>query len=338
MEAMGPGSLFILSLAMLAMNLSAQQLSAADSKITECAGARYDNFEAAGFQSVHCPAEFDFLTVPLLFPASDDPARQLMEATEFTLALDDKGRSNVQHRYASDASEGAERQDFTHPTPDRASKSAAAARILRRSIPADFNRDIYYRNKLEFSLETGWLPINIPFVFDFLVGSAYTTWPLHYTMVPNIASIRWHVNGIGGPSVLRGNVDFTFSGSYTAIPRGAETRYFAFDYGIRRNFVQPRWRIVPYVEARGGAGNINAKGPYGVPYAQGQDLTFTLMMGSGARYNFNPRYSIAAGMTYMHVSNAYLSQPKYEDLGINVYGPIVGFNMRLGGPKQNSER
>jgi hypothetical protein len=238
-------------------------------------------------------------------------------------------------RDPGNASEGAPQRVFADPAIGKASKRPPAAKILRRSKPADFNRDIYYRNKLEFSLETGWLPINIPFVFDFLVGSAYTTWPLHYTMVPNIASIRWHVDGIGGPSILRGNTDFTFSGSYTAIPRGAETRYFAFDYGIRQNFVQPRWRIVPYFEARGGVGDINAKQPYGVAYAQGQDLTFTLMMGSGARYNFNPRYSIAAGMTYMHVSNAYLSQPRYEDLGINVYGPIVGINMRIGKPKQN---
>src|SRR5579863_5526972 len=69
----------------------------------------------------------------------------------------------------------------------------------------DFNRDIYYRNKLEFSLETGWLPNNIPFVFDFLVGSGYTTWPLHYTLVPNIASLRWHIDNIWGRSIFRGN-------------------------------------------------------------------------------------------------------------------------------------
>src|SRR5215472_14531924 len=137
----------------------------------------------------------------------------------------------------------------------------------------DFNRSIYYKNKLEFSLETGWLPNNIPFVFDFLVGSKYTQWPLHYTLVPNIASIRWQIDNIWGWKFLRGNTDFSFSGSYTAIPRGAETRYFAFDYGIRRNFIQPNWRIVPYFEGRGGVGDINAKEPYGVLYAQGQDLT-----------------------------------------------------------------
>jgi hypothetical protein len=196
--------------------------------------------------------------------------------------------------------------------------------------PADFNRDIFYRNKLEMSYEVGWLPINVPLVFDFLTHSPYVTWPLHYTLVPMIASLRWQLDGIQGPSVLRGNTDFTFSGSFTAIPRGPETRYPAFDYGIRQNFIQRNWRIVPYFEMRGGVGNIDAKGPEGVRYAQGQDLTFTYMMGSGCRYDFNPRYSIELGATYMHVSNAYLSEPKYPDFGINVWGPMVGFNMRIG--------
>lgn len=220
--------------------------------------------------------------------------------------------------------------DNSHPP------AVSLVRSLPRGKAVDFNRDIYYRNKLEFSLETGWLPNNIPFVFDFLVGSRYTTWPLHYTLVPNIASLRWHIDNIWGRSIFRGNTDMTFSGSYTAIPRGPETRYFAFDYGIRRNFVQPRWRIVPYFEGRGGIGEINAKEPQGVEYAQGQNLTFTLMVGSGARYNFNPRYSVAAGMTYMHVSNFYLSEPRYEDFGINVYGSMVGVYMRLGKAKHTS--
>jgi hypothetical protein len=206
-----------------------------------------------------------------------------------------------------------------------------------RKLP-DFNRDIYYRNKLEFSLETGWLPKNIPFVFDFLVHSPYTTWPLHYTLAPNTASLRWHVDNVWGWGLFRGNTDMTFSAAYTAIPRGPETRYFAFDYGLRHNFVQPRWRVVPYFEGRGGVGNINAKGPLGVVYAQGQNTTFTLMMGSGARYNFNPKWSMNAGVTYMHVSNFYLSEPRYSDFGINVYGAIVGVNMRLGKEKRQITR
>ena len=221
------------------------------------------------------------------------------------------------------------------PSLGQQSTSRTSAHLKREFRRPDFNREIFYRNKLEFSYEVGWLPLNIPLIFDVFVGSPYTTWPLRYTLVPNIASLRWQVDGIHGPLFLRGSTDFTFSGSFTAIPRGPETRYPAFDFGIRRNFIPRNWRIVPYYEMRGGVGNIDAKGPDGVEYAQGQDLTFTYMMGAGARYDFNPRWSVEAGATYMHVSNAYLSQPKYEDFGINVWGPIVGFNVRLGKPKQN---
>lgn len=51
---------------------------------------------------------------------------------------------------------------------------------------------------------------------------------------------------VGGPGILRGNFDFTFTGAFTSIPRGAETHYLAYDMGIRRNFVRPNWRVVPF--------------------------------------------------------------------------------------------
>lgn len=196
----------------------------------------------------------------------------------------------------------------------------------------DFNRDIYYKNRRDFSFESGWLPFNIPFVFDVFLGGGYNMTPLKYTLVPIFPSLRWQVNDVGGPWILRGNFDFTFTASVTAIPRGPETRYFAFIYGIRRNFVHPHWKVAPYFDMRGGIGEINAKEPLGVAFAQGQDLTFTYNMGAGVRYNFNPRYSMEAGINYMHISNAYLSQPAFLNYGINVYGPMFGFNMRLGKP------
>jgi hypothetical protein len=190
----------------------------------------------------------------------------------------------------------------------------------------DFNRAIYFKNKLEFSLDYGWLPINIPWPFDFLAGSGYNMTPLKYTLEPNIASVRWHMSDIAGPGILR----------FTAIPRGPETRYWSYDMGIRRNFVRPNWRVAPYFDGRLGLGDINAKGPKGVSYAQGQDFTFTVNLGSGIRYNFNSYYAISAGINFMHISNLYLSEPKFLNYGINVYGPIVGIDVRLGKPKQES--
>lgn len=199
----------------------------------------------------------------------------------------------------------------------------------------DFNTDIYYRNKLEYSFETGVLPINIPFVFDIFVGDNYTQKPLHYTLVPIFPSLRWHMGSIRGPGILRGNTDLTATLSLTAIPRGPENRYGAFDLGVRRNFVQRNWRVAPYFEFRAGAGFIDAKGAH-VTWAQGQDFTFTLMLGSGVRYNFNPRYSLSFGPEYMHVSNLYMSEPKYLDNGINVCGAMIGFNMRLGKSREQA--
>lgn len=122
----------------------------------------------------------------------------------------------------------------------------------------------------------------------------------------------------------------TFSGSVTAIPRGAETRYFSYIMGIRRNFVPRRWKVVPYLDGSVGLGSMDAKGPLGIQYAQGQNFRFTLKLGSGVRYNFNSRYAIQAGMRYMHISNLYLSEPKFLNYAINVYGPWVGMDVRLG--------
>jgi hypothetical protein len=230
-------------------------------------------------------------------------------------------------------------QDVAEAAVDVDQPSAPPAQVLARPITKlpDRNDSIYYRNKLEFSLETGALPINIPFVFDAFVGGDYSQNPLHYTLVPIFPSLRWHMGKISGPSILRGNTDLTLTLSLTAIPRGPEKAYGAFDLGFRRNFVYRNWRVVPYYEARAGMGFIDAGQPRGYPNSQGQDFTFTLMTGVGARYNIDERWSFSVGTTYMHVSNLYLSQPKYEDYGINVVGPLIGFNMRLGKPKHHSE-
>jgi Lipid A 3-O-deacylase (PagL) len=206
---------------------------------------------------------------------------------------------------------------------------------LHPSKPADFNREIFYRNKLEFSLDAGWLPINVPFPLDIFVGDVYNTYPLKYTLVPIIGSLRWQMDGLGGPWILRGNWDLTLSGAITAIPRGPESRYLAYIMGIRRNFVPRNSRIAPYFDVRLGVGNIDAQGPNGVPYAQGEDLTFTMGMGSGVRYSFGPRYSISAGLDFMHISNLDLSEgngkPSWgvRNYGINVYGPMVGLDIQL---------
>jgi hypothetical protein len=223
-------------------------------------------------------------------------------------------------------------QQQSSPAPEEKSDKAArrAARIARDL--ADPNRNIYYKNKFELGVDVGYLPINIPFAFDVFLGDGYNKTPLNYTLVPIITSVRWHIDNIEGRSVFRGNWDAQCSLGVVPIPRGPETHYVSWILGIRRNFIPRKIKIAPYFDFRAGMGDINAKGPLGVEFAQGQDFTFTLNVGSGVRYNFSQKYTVSAGLHYMHISNLYLSQPKFPNYGINVYGPMVGIDVRLGKP------
>lgn len=108
-------SLALLLNALLPLSVRGQQLSALETKTAESARARYYNLKAAGFQSLTCAVAFDFSTVPLLSQNNDDPTRKLLEATVFTVALDEKGRPSVQHRYPNDASDN-ERQRASQVT------------------------------------------------------------------------------------------------------------------------------------------------------------------------------------------------------------------------------
>jgi lipid A 3-O-deacylase PagL len=204
------------------------------------------------------------------------------------------------------------------------------------SEPPDFNRDVYYRNKLEFAFDTGYLFYNSPTLLGPLIGVKFNRehgLP-YYTLVPLMTSLRWQLYDVRGRSFWRGNTELTFGGTYTVITHGPEDYYGAIVIGTRYNFVQPNWRFVPYFEIHGGFGWTDAKQPQQVarhelPTGQGQDFTFTFMLGTGVRYNFNSRYSISAGPAYMHISNAYLSEPKYYNHGVNVIGPVFGLNIKL---------
>jgi len=275
--------------------------------------------------------QVSWLLVALVFFSSAIPVAG--QNTSYSV-LGSETRRSLQSQELDDAAAATEANFRTHAQPDNSKASSVPITATKRQRP-DSNLDIYYRNRLEFGLDVGWHPVNIPFIYDFAVGDSYNMTPLKYTLVPIIASLRWHVTNVGWKWMFRGNTDFTFSGSITPIPRGPETHYYAFMFGIRRNFVYRNWKAVPFFEQRGGAGMIDAKEPLGVLWAQGQNLTFTYTMGAGVRYNANSKYSLSAGMNYMHISNGYLSEPAFKNYGINVYGPMFGINVRLGKPRHH---
>ena len=193
----------------------------------------------------------------------------------------------------------------------------------------DLNAAYYYKNKIDISLEGGYLRENVPFMFDFLVGDAYITEFMQYTMVPVFASVDWQMSKVSGPLFLRGAWDATFGGTAASVARGPESKFFGYHMGLRRDFIQPRWRVVPYLDGRVGVGHIDARGPQGVLGAQGQDLVFSLNISSGVRYQLTRHFALSGGVGYMHISNLYLSLPRYANNGINVVGAMVGVHMRL---------
>ena len=75
----------------------------------------------------------------------------------------------------------------------------------------DFNRQIYYKNKLELAFDTGWLWYNTPLILEPIIGEKFSREPglPNYSLMPLNLSLRWHLYDICGPSILRGNTDFT---------------------------------------------------------------------------------------------------------------------------------
>jgi hypothetical protein len=331
--------ILLLSLCLPSPAQVTQSLPASDNLSTSTKPEKPNEQIVSGNTPLEFPTRFRKLGPPL-FPARNSDNLQAESAGNCdspSAQADCSARMNRQQ------------QTLASPSPNldepKASDSACHSETSQSVIKAvgqcherpDINSEIYRRNRLDFALDVGWHPVNIPFIYDFAVGDSYNMTPLKYTLVPIIASLRWQVTNVGWPWIVRGNMDFTFSGSITPIPRGTETHYYAFMFGIRRNFVHRNWKAVPFFEQRGGAGMINAKEPLGVLFSQGQNLTFTYTLGVGVRYNFDTKYSFSAGMNYMHISNGYLSEPKFTNYGINVYGPMFGFDMRLGKPRHAAQ-
>ena len=176
----------------------------------------------------------------------------LPNGSPLTTALSASPEANASE--TTDSSSASSRTGLP-PMPDGDARSPVVEQRSVLTKPPDLNRDIYYKNKLELGVDGGCLPINIPFPFDFMMGDHYNTYPLKYTLVPVIVSLRWHMGNVKGPWAFRGNWDLTASGSITGIPRGPETRYFSYMMALRRNFVQRNWKAAPYFDWR--AGEVN---------------------------------------------------------------------------------
>lgn len=170
----------------------------------------------------------------------------------------------------------------------------------------------FHENRVEVSFETAQL-------FD--VGGG----DIIYHVAPQILALHWQLDDVGNEGWLRGNTEFIFSGYFTPVIEGIESRYTGGMFGPRYNFVQEGWDWVPYLESRVGFGFTDSRARQRGE-GQGQDFFFTFTVGVGAKYIINDHANLSLGVIYQHISNAGLSEPERVNYGLDTLGPIVSFS------------
>ena len=150
-------------------------------------------------------------------------------------------------------------------------------------------------------------------------NQAYTIIPITLTASLKIDDVSLD-NELGG--VLRGYTEFFFRGEYDQIVHGPENHYEGLVVGPRYNFVQPGWKLIPYVEGGVGFDFADSNPAQG---GLGQDFNFTFMAGAGAKYCITDNFYVRLGVEYQHLSNAGLSEPQEPNHPIDGLGPKLSF-------------
>jgi opacity protein-like surface antigen len=147
-----------------------------------------------------------------------------------------------------------------------------------------------------------------------------------YTLVPVTLSASLAIDEVsldhflGG--FLRGNTEFFFNGDFDAIVHGPESHYAGIMVGPRYNFVQPGWKIIPFIEGGVGIGFADSNPAWG---GLGQDFNFSFEVTAGAKYQIDDDWFVRLGCEYQHVSNAGLSEPQFANHPIDSLGPKLSF-------------
>lgn len=143
--------------------------------------------------------------------------------------------------------------------------------------------------------------------------------PNSYEIGAQFLTARWRWGTIESDGFMRGYNQVYFLLMGEPIFRGPETRYFGISAGFRYNFVQPGWRIVPYISGGVGLGWIDSHAD--IFGAQGQDFTFNILSAAGVSYRVNDHWKLQVGALYQHLSNGGQTDPNPS---LNLFGPQLG--------------
>jgi len=172
---------------------------------------------------------------------------------------------------------------------------------------------LFTMDRIEFSAQTGALfsPIGLgPNTPTYNVSQ--TDLRLGWMLTSPSGKGEWYDGNVEAIAELATGVVFSHYGSFSVGPTGL----------VRYNFVQPNWKVVPYIQA--GAGFV-----YSDAYenkdqkALGSGLEFTPQAAVGLRYLLNNNWSINAEADFIHTSNAGTAS---RNLGTNAVGGLLGFS------------
>jgi len=180
----------------------------------------------------------------------------------------------------------------------RAGEEVVSARVPERSI--------LDAPHFEIAAESAYMWGSLANPNSYEVAAAFLT-----------ARLRWGV--IEHDSWLRGFNQVYLLAMAEPILRGPESFYFGISAGLRYNFVQPGWRLQPYISGGVGLGWLDSRAE--IFGAQGQDFTFNILSAVGVSYRVNDRFKLSVGALYQHLSNAGQTDPNPS---LNLFGPQVG--------------
>lgn len=164
--------------------------------------------------------------------------------------------------------------------------------------------------------------------FQLLVGgtgsffTAGTEVDPDFSTIDACVRIGWMLNTPDRGGWLRGNAEFLLEAYGAGVVEGPGNAIAGAVLLLRYNFVQPKARLVPYLQLDGG-GAWNDGYKEKVQELFGQALEFHLGASAGFRWFVQERAAITFEGRYRHISNNDMAD---RNLGVNSLGGFIGFS------------
>jgi lipid A 3-O-deacylase len=136
--------------------------------------------------------------------------------------------------------------------------------------------------------------------------------------VTGYGQIAYTVTSPGSDGFFRGSFQLAPEIFGAGITHGSGNYIAGATLWFRYNFVQPGWRLVPFIEAGGGGTTLDIPHKY-----DGNDFNFNLDGSVGVRWFVADHWSLNAEYRFQHISNANLWS---RNIGVNTSGPAVGIS------------